>query len=43
MYQQVYDPFAHSCETSAIFAAIPLTLMLRDARHFQALTAICRR
>ena len=27
MYQQVYDPFAHSFGLTAIFAAIPLTLM----------------
>ena len=27
MYQQVYDPVAHSFGLTAIFAAIPLTLM----------------
>ena len=27
MYQQVYDPVAHSLGLTAIFAAIPLTLM----------------
>ena len=27
MYQQVYDPVAHSLGLTSIFAAIPLTLM----------------
>src|SRR5579863_2564954 len=27
MYQQIYDPFAHSLGLTAIFAALPLTLM----------------
>jgi hypothetical protein len=27
MYQQVYDPIAHSLGLTSVFAAIPLTLM----------------
>ena len=46
MYQQVYDPVAHSFGLTAIFAAIPLTLMFvalgifKRSPQFSALTSL---
>ena len=46
MYQQVYDPIAHSFGLSALFAAVPLTLMfimlgvLKRSPQFSALVSL---